>query len=66
VDVRHWDDEKEEWYFCILDFIKALTDSVDPSDYFKKLRIRDKELDGFVRGTNCPPPTNSSQQMAKD
>lgn len=52
---NYWDDDAEEWFFCILDVVGALTDSVNPSDYFKKLRIRDKELDDFVRGTNCPP-----------
>jgi len=52
---NYWDDEKEEWFFCILDVIKALTDSANPTDYFKKLRLRDKELDSFVGGTNCPP-----------
>lgn len=51
----YWDNEKEEWYFCINDVIKILTDSVDPADYFKKLRKRDPELDAFVRGTSCPP-----------
>ena len=34
---------------------KALTDSVDPADYFKKMRRRDAELNDFVTGTNCPP-----------
>ena len=50
-----WDNEQEEWYFCINDVIEILTDSVDPAEYFKKLRKRDSELDTFVRGTNCPP-----------
>ena len=51
----YWDDEEERYYFCIIDVVEALTDSKDPSDYFKKLRKRDPELDAFVRGTNCPP-----------
>ena len=59
----YWDNELEEWYFCINDVIEILTDSVDPAEYFKKLRKRDPELDTFVRGTNCPPPTNSVRQM---
>ena len=50
-----FDDVAEEWYFCILDVIQVLTESVDPADYFKKMRKRDRELDDFVRGTNCPP-----------
>lgn len=50
-----WDEEQEKWYFCINDIISVLTDCKDPSDYFKKIRKRDPELDIFVRGTNCPP-----------
>lgn len=41
------------WYFSVLDVIEVLTDSVNPTDYFKKLRKRDTELANFV-GTNCP------------
>lgn len=48
-----WDDEQEQWYFSVLDVIEVLTDSVNPTDYFKKLRKRDTELANFV-GTNCP------------
>lgn len=50
-----WDEEQEKWYFCINDIISVLTDCKDPSDYFKKIRKRDPELDSFVRGTICPP-----------
>ena len=50
-----FDDELEQWFFCINDVIAILTGSKDPVDYFKKLRKRDSELDAFVRGTNCPP-----------
>ena len=50
-----FDDVAEEWYFCILDVVQVLTESVDPADYFKKMRKRDRELDDFVRGTICPP-----------
>lgn len=30
-----WDDEKEKWYFSVLDVVEVLTDSVNPTDYFK-------------------------------
>ena len=33
-----------EWWFVINDIIEALTDSRDPSQYFKRLKQRDKEL----------------------
>jgi DNA-damage-inducible protein D len=29
-----------EWWFVITDVIAALTDSADPSDYWKKMRKR--------------------------
>ena len=49
-----WDDQDEKWLFCINDIIEALTESSDPADYFKTRRKRDKDLDDFVRGSNCP------------
>jgi DNA-damage-inducible protein D len=50
---RHWDEEKEIWYFSVVDVVEALTGSINPTDYLKKLRKRDLEL-GFYLGTNCP------------
>ena len=48
-----WDEEKEEWYFSVVDVVSALTDSANPTDYLKKLRKRDEQL-GTYLGTNCP------------
>ena len=39
-----WDDTTEEWYFSIVDVVAILTDSVNPTDYIKKMRQRDPEL----------------------
>jgi DNA-damage-inducible protein D len=44
---------KEQWYFSIVDVIAVLTDSINPTDYLKKLRKRDLELGSYI-GTNCP------------
>ncbi len=44
---------KEQWYFSIVDIIEVLTDSINSTDYLKKLRKRDLEL-GIYIGTNCP------------
>ncbi len=39
-----WDSETEEWYFSVTDVVTVLTDSVNPTDYIKKMRKRDPEL----------------------
>ncbi len=39
-----WDDEKEEWYFSVNDVVQILSDSVNVTDYIKKMRKRDEEL----------------------
>ncbi len=48
-----WNEEEEEWYFSIVDVIDALTESINPTDYLKKLRKRDSLLGDYI-GTNCP------------
>ena len=48
-----WDDEREKWYFSIVDVVEVLTDSLNPTDYLKKMRKRDPELGVYI-GTNCP------------
>ena len=54
VQVRsHWDEAQEKWYFSVVDVVQVLTDSVNPTDYLKKLRKRDPELGSYL-GTNCP------------
>ncbi len=50
---RNYIEESETWYFSLVDIIGALTDSVNPTDYLKKLRKRDLELGSYI-GTNCP------------
>ena len=44
---------KEDWYYSLVDIVKVLTSSVNPTDYLKKLRKRDVELGSYL-GTNCP------------
>ena len=50
---RHYDNETEVWYFSLVDIVAALTDSSNPTDYLKKMRKRDVELNTYL-GTNCP------------
>ncbi len=48
----HWDAEREEWYFSVVDVMAVLTDSVDPSAYWRKLKQRLK-AEGNETVTNC-------------
>ena len=45
-----WDETEQQWYFSVVDVVAALTDSVNPTDYLKKMR---KSLAAYL-GTNCP------------
>ena len=42
-----------EWWFSVIDVIEALTDSVNPRDYWFKMKIRVKDQDGFQLSTVC-------------
>ena len=35
-----WDDEKEKWYFSVVDVVGILTDSPNPNNYWKVLKHR--------------------------
>jgi DNA-damage-inducible protein D len=50
---KHWDASQEQWYFSVVDVVALLTESINPTDYLKKLRKRDAELGSYL-GTNCP------------
>ena len=47
-----WDEEKQEWYFSIVDVIAVLTESADPTAYWRKLKQRLK-AEGNETVTNC-------------
>ena len=47
-----WDAERETWYFSIVDIVVVLTDSADPSAYWRKLKQRLK-AEGNETVTNC-------------
>jgi hypothetical protein len=48
----HWDEEQEKWYFSVVDVVGILTESIDPSAYWRKLKQRLKE-EGNETVTNC-------------
>ncbi len=50
---RIWDEEKELWYFSVVDVVEVLTDSVNPNDYWYRMKIRVKSEDGVELSTIC-------------
>jgi len=42
-----------EWWFSVIDVISALTDSLNPNDYWYKMKIRVKSEDGIELSTIC-------------
>ena len=56
-----WDDEKEEWYFSIVDVVSVLTESNNPQVYWRVLKKRLIE-EGNETVTNC----NALKMLASD
>jgi DNA-damage-inducible protein D len=47
-----WDEQEQKWYFNIVDVVAVLTESIDPSAYWRKLKERLKK-EGNETVTNC-------------
>lgn len=47
-----WNEEEQQWYFSVVDVVGALTDSVDPYAYRRKLKQR-LISEGNETVTNC-------------
>lgn len=47
-----WNQEEEKWYFSIVDVVSILTESIDPTAYWRKLKQRLK-AEGNETVTNC-------------
>ena len=47
-----WDDENEKWYFSVVDVVGVLTESPDPSKYWRVLKTRLKK-EGVQPATIC-------------
>jgi len=50
---RLYDEQKETWYFSVIDVVAALTDSANPRDYWFKMKTRVKSEDGLELSTIC-------------
>jgi len=48
-----WNETEQKWYFSVADVVEALTESVNPKDYIKKMKKRDPLLNSNW-GTICP------------
>ncbi|MDQ6987213.1 MAG: hypothetical protein Q9M25_05380, partial [Mariprofundaceae bacterium] len=66
---RHWDEEKELWYFSVVDVVTVLAETSNPKRYWSDLKIKLKQEgsevydkivqlkltapDGKLRQTDC-------------
>ena len=48
-----WDNEREEWYFSVVDVIGSLTESNNPRDYWYKVKKRMSEEERSELSTFC-------------
>src|SRR5665647_2062683 len=48
----YWDETEEQWYFSVVDVVAILTDSLNPRDYWFKMKKREKGI-GVELSTNC-------------
>ncbi|KKP37783.1 MAG: hypothetical protein UR28_C0027G0003 [Candidatus Peregrinibacteria bacterium GW2011_GWF2_33_10] len=58
---RYWDSDKEKWYFSVVDVVGVLSNSSDPRNYWKVLKMRLKS-EGNQTVTNC----NQLKLLAED
>lgn len=59
---RHWDEEKELWYFSVVDVIEILTESANPQVYWRVLKKRLLDEGSRETVTKC----NGLKMMAQD
>ena len=50
---RLYDEKNETWYFSIVDVVATLTESVNPRDYWFRMKVRVKFEDGLELSTIC-------------
>jgi len=57
-----WDNEKEEWYFSVVDVVAVLTDSKNPRDYWYRVKKRMTEDEKSELSTFCRRLLVSSEE----
>ena len=50
---RHYDENTETWYFSVIDVVGALSESINPRDYWFKMKIRVQSEGGLELSTIC-------------
>ena len=48
-----WNKEEQQWYFSVVDVVEILTESVNPRDYWFKMKKRVHSEDGIELSTIC-------------
>ena len=48
-----WEDQEQQWYFSVIDVVEVLTESVNPRDYWFKMKKRVHSEDGLELSTIC-------------
>ena len=48
-----WDNEKEEWYFSVVDIVGVLTESKNPRDYWYRVKKRMTDEEKSELSTSC-------------
>ena len=48
-----WNEEEQQWYFSVIDVVAVLTESVNPRDYWFKMKKRVHSEDGIELSTIC-------------
>ena len=48
-----WDENEQQWYFSVIDVVEVLTESVNPRDYWFKMKKRVHAEDGLELSTIC-------------
>jgi hypothetical protein len=60
-----WDEEREKWWFSIVDIVAILTESVDPAAYWRKLKQRLKD-EGSELFSEINEPVSDTNQLKNE